>query len=65
VDKARAVELFVKACDASLDEACKTLGTLYEEGKDVPADKAASLRYYGRACDLGDPSGCAKVGKAP
>jgi TPR repeat protein len=46
--------------DGSL-EACRSLGSLYDGGFGVKQDKARAAGAYTRACDGGDPSGCARL----
>ena len=52
----QARKMFGKACDAGEDPACYNMGSLnYKEGR-----QKKSLQYYLKACDMGNPAGCAK-----
>jgi uncharacterized protein len=52
----QARKMFDKACEAGEDPSCFNLGTLnYKEGRQKKA-----IKYYKKACDLGNQGGCAK-----
>lgn len=51
----QAATLFTKGCDVNSDKACFNLGQLkYKEGR-----QKAALKYWGKACDLGNQVACA------
>ncbi len=55
----RAVELYTHACDVGFARACVMLGTLYWQGRGVPAaDPAKAYSLYMRGCEAGDMAGC-------
>jgi TPR repeat protein len=58
-DRARAHELFRRACDARVKEACRNVGLYYEEERH---ENASAIRYYGMACALDDARGCRFAG---
>jgi len=47
--------------DQGLGLLCNQVGNIYATGKFVPADPAQAARYYAKACELGNPDGCANV----
>ena len=52
----QARKMFDKACEAGEDPACYNMGTLnYKEGR-----QSKAVKYYKKACDMGNPGGCAK-----
>ena len=52
----QAKKMFIKACEAGEDPSCFNMGSLYyKEGR-----QKRSLQYYLKACDMGNPMGCAK-----
>lgn len=52
----QARKMFDKACEAGEDRACFNMGTLnYNEGRQKKA-----IKYYKKACDMGNQAGCAK-----
>ena len=52
----QARKMFDKACEAGEDPSCFNLGTLnYKEGRQKKA-----IKYYKKACDMGNQAGCAK-----
>jgi TPR repeat protein len=58
----RALERWQRACDARSARACAFVGVLYEDGPDGYArDEDRSRWAMKRACDLGEPLGCAWV----
>lgn len=54
-DRARASQLFLRACEARIKEGCRNAGLYQEEERH---DNAAAMRFYNRACALDDPKGC-------
>jgi hypothetical protein len=42
---------------------CSNLGLSYEEGKGVKQDDFKALKFYQKACDLNDGSGCSLLVK--
>ena len=55
-DFKQARKMFDKACEAGEDKSCFNLGTLnYKEGR-----QSKAIKYYKRACEMGNQSGCAK-----
>lgn len=60
----QAFEYYKKGCGSKhrLEElrafSCAKLGLLYYQGKGVRQDKVAAKKYFGKACDLGEESGC-------
>jgi len=49
-----------KRCDRNSPMACAELGQVYAQGEGVSPDRTSSLRYYRRACLLGDREACAR-----
>ena len=47
--------------DQGLGILCNQAGPIYAAGKFVPADPARAAHYYAKACELGNPDGCANV----
>ena len=55
-DFKQARKMFDKACEAGEDQSCFNLGTLnYKEGR-----QSKAIKYYKRACEMGNQAGCAK-----
>ena len=55
-DFKQARKMFDKACEADEDQSCFNLGTLnYKEGR-----QSKAIKYYKRACEMGNQAGCAK-----
>ena len=55
-DFKKARKMFDKACEAGEDQSCFNLGTLnYKEGR-----QSKAIKYYKRACEMGNQAGCAK-----
>ena len=53
----QARKILDKSCEAGEDRACFNLGTLnYREGR-----QKKSIKYYQKACDMGNQGGCAKA----
>jgi TPR repeat protein len=64
VDVARARSLYERACDRLRGAgACTALGTLYERGHGVPADRERARRLYLRGCEGGYHRGCYLAGQ--
>jgi TPR repeat protein len=53
-----ALELLEKGCDAGDPFGCFNLGSIYDNGTDVPEDTPRAKRYYTRACASGDAEAC-------
>ena len=54
-----AKKMFQKACDAEEDTSCYNLGTMnFKEGRQKKA-----LKFYHKACEMGNPDGCAREKK--
>ncbi len=47
--------------EQSLGVLCNQVGTLYVQGKIVAADRAKACLYFDKACELGNPEGCANL----
>jgi TPR repeat protein len=62
-DYTRAVELARQACGAHLDDACITLGVLYETGFTIQPDLQSAVHLYKDVCSRGDQFACAEVGR--
>ena len=45
-------------CEGGETSVCVVLGSMYENGIGVPADRAKASAAYKRACEQGDPRGC-------
>lgn len=62
-----ALPFYDKACRGGLEDACNEIALMYENGGvGVPRDARKARDYFGMACDKGESSACAKVGrKAP
>ena len=55
-DFKQARKMFDKACEAGEDQSCYNMGTLnYKEGR-----QSKAIKYYKRACEMGNQAGCAK-----
>jgi TPR repeat protein len=50
------------SCLTSLPVTYLNLGFVYEEGKGVKQDDSKALKFYQKACDLNDGSGCSQLG---
>ena len=61
-DKARAAELWAKACARGNHQACASLADRLAEGVGVAKDEARAAALYTKACDVGDASSCFKLG---
>ena len=55
---AEAVTLMEKGCTANDSFGCYNLGTMYERGEEVKADKPRAIDYYRKACVHGDGEAC-------
>jgi TPR repeat protein len=55
-DLERAIALFKRPCENGEANVCVGFGELYEVEKRVPT---SALIWYGKACDEGEPEGCA------
>lgn len=62
VDRARARDLYGRACDGGLAEACLTLAGAHLAGSLGPRDPAAAVTAMGRACEAGHATSCAHAG---
>ncbi len=62
VDRARARELYQRACDGAVAEACLTLAGAHLAGSLGPRDPAAAVTAMGRACEAGHTLSCAHAG---
>lgn len=47
--------------EQALGNLCLQVGLIYAEGKSVPADPTKAIRYFTKACDCGNPYGCANL----
>ena len=52
------VPTYQKLCDGGDASYCQALGVIFNEGRDVPADKAKAIIAFGRACDGGAEVAC-------
>ncbi len=58
----RALERWQRACNARSARACAFVGILYEDGPDgLARDEERNMAAMKRACELGEPRGCAWV----
>jgi TPR repeat protein len=48
-----------RGCDQGSAVSCRRLGTLYQRGRGVAANRARAFELYDRACRAGDARGCA------
>lgn len=62
-DYAPALRECTASCNASLKDACKVLGDMYERGEGVTADASRAETLHAKACKLGDTKSC--VASAP
>lgn len=60
---ARGLELVRRGCELGDRFSCERLGSMYEEGNDVPKDDAAKRRYFRMACDRAVPSACLSLAR--
>jgi uncharacterized protein len=60
-NRARAVELFEKACALGFPPSCEQLGTMELAGRHA-LRKARAADYFKRACDRSWPAGCERLG---
>jgi uncharacterized protein (TIGR03382 family) len=60
-DKAGALELYVKACEASNSVACTTAADKYVQGDGVPYDINKALGLWEKACDMYDGASCTRA----
>ena len=60
-DIQQALTLLEKGCAAGDTFGCYNLGTIYENGKEVPQDKSRAVTYYQQACDNGDAEACQRT----
>lgn len=60
-DIQQALTLLEKGCAAGDTFGCYNLGTIYENGKEVPQDRSRAVTYYQRACDNGDAEACQRT----
>ena len=60
-DIQQALTLLEKGCAAGDTFGCYNLGTIYENGKEVPQDNSRAVTYYQRACDNGDAEACQRT----
>ena len=58
LDYHMAYEPFKKACDMKYGLSCTAMGSMYENGKGVRQNLSTAKQYFGKACDLGDQTGC-------
>jgi TPR repeat protein len=59
---AEARSLYAKACDAGDMEACRLLGSMYEDGRGGGVDFAKALSLYSQSCEGGDAFSCYGAG---
>ncbi len=45
-------------CNSGKTESCVTLAKMYEEGKEVPQERARAAELYEKACRDGNADGC-------
>ena len=62
-DYSKAINLYKKACDGNIAEACHNLGALYALGKGVKQDYTSAKGYIFKACALGFQDGCDYLNK--
>ena len=61
---ARALELYVEACQQDVARGCSVAGDLATHGDEVPRDEARGLALREKACRLGDAIACNNLGVA-
>ena len=54
-----AIAAIQRGCDQGSAVSCRRLGTLYQRGRGVAANRARAFELYDRACRAGDARGCA------
>ena len=54
-----AIAAMQRGCDQGSAVSCRRLGTLYQRGRGVAANRARAFELYDRACRAGDARGCA------
>jgi Putative prokaryotic signal transducing protein len=57
------VARFTEGCDRGRADFCAQLGVLYSTGQGVARDLTHAAALYRKACDLGDPTACARVAR--
>lgn len=62
VDRAKAVELFAKACDDDDILSCAMLGHIYRNGDGVVQDYTKAVALLEKACDAKELESCATLG---
>ncbi|MEJ2438001.1 MAG: sel1 repeat family protein, partial [Sulfurovaceae bacterium] len=62
-DKAKAIELYEKACQDDEPLGCSNLADIYSDAKDTKYDVELAKKYYQKACDLEDDYSCRKYYK--
>jgi TPR repeat protein len=58
IDETRAFEAYDKACGAQDRLGCRNLAHMYLDGRGVPQDSNAALKYLGDACQHGEGKSC-------
>ncbi len=61
-DEVAASELYQRACDGGVDEACGALGLRYVKGKGVPVSEQRARPLLERGCRASDEEACAQYG---
>lgn len=61
-DTARALELYTRACQSGVMDACTLLGDLYHGDPDVERDTDRAIKLYNKACRAGWSASCIRLG---
>ena len=59
----RAAELYERACEANLPEACFSLAARLARGGEALTDPVRAQALFERSCQLGQREGCERVGR--
>ncbi|MBX2797406.1 MAG: sel1 repeat family protein [Myxococcales bacterium] len=59
--RARAIDLFGRACEYADAESCLYLAQGYHRGDGLPLDFARSATFHSKACELGESDACREV----
>jgi TPR repeat protein len=57
-------ELLTAGCNAGHARACRSLGTLIDQGPDVPGDARVAVELWEKGCRHGDAESCLRAGRA-
>jgi hypothetical protein len=59
-DGPEGARLLAEACDHHVVKGCRVAAVLYDEGREIPADRERAATLRKRACAFGDTEVCAK-----